>query len=37
MNIAFDVMEVFVALFMGVGAVFFLFFDAFLGPLLRTL
>ncbi len=31
-----DLMEVFVALFMGVGVVFYLFFDAVLGPVLRA-
>ncbi len=36
MNILTDLTEVFIALFMGVGAVFFLFFDTFLGPLLRA-
>ena len=36
MNIAFDVMEVFVALFMGVGALFYLLFDAILGTFLRA-
>jgi len=36
MSIPVGLMEVFIALFTGVGTIFYLFFDAFLGTLMRS-